>query len=373
MPKTAFSSHFARELDPDQLLALIGAASIDDITLEQREWIRIDVVCSCCGATGAQIVRESKSRATARAVRQPHFRFISPAGQDVHHKFCEFSTETSQQTNDTLINLANERSAETRYVRTLVCKGIENGIFDQGTIRAMRQWFFDFKSATRTCVTATPHAINWMEKLIKHSPYHRWPFHPVHAEMPGFNWKAAAKHQFTEDYSELLQWLLERRRASFFPNAFSRAKILSEKHFEQEVFDTSVLRPYYAKSVDLAVFVSKNSDFPKKNHPDGYRSHGVPVSLLALCALLLFVSDWKMNDAVGLFAKLLLAPSASDETLGNVMGLNPFHDYPAWETLALASELAPRSPSGLDYSALLDAIEVRLREEHQHWRETMSL
>lgn len=80
-----------------------------------------------------------------------------------------------------------------------------------------------------------------------------------------------------------------------------------------------------------------------------------------------------MNDAVGLFAKLLLAPSASDETLGNVMGLNPFHDYPAWETLALASELAPRSPSGLDYSALLDAIEVRLREEHQHWRETMSL
>lgn len=372
MPKTAFSTYFVREIDPEQLLALIKVASIDAISPEQREWIRHDVMCSSCGATGAQIVRESKARATAKAIRQPHFRFMSPTGQDAHHRFCEFSTEGSKESNETLIDFANERSAETRFVRSLVCKGIENRVFDQGSIRAMRQWFFDLKSETRIRVTATPDAIDWMEKLCRHPHYHRWPFRPVHAEMPGFNWQEAARNQFTEDHSDLLQWLSKRRKASLFPNAFGRAKALSEKHFEQEVFDTSALRPYYEKSVDLAYFVAKNSDFPNKNRLEYYRSRGAPVSLLALCALLLFVSDWNMDDAVGLFAKLILAPRASDETLGNVMGLNPFHDYSAWETLAIASELAARSPSNLDYTTLLEATESRMREEHQRWRDAMS-
>jgi hypothetical protein len=371
MPKTAFSSHFVRELDSEQLLKLIGVVSLDAIAPEQRDWIRGDVVCSSCGATGAQIVSESKSRATAKAVRQPHFRFTSPTGQDAHHRFCEFSREASTQSNETLIDFAKERSAETRFVRSLVCKGIENRVFDQGSIRAMRQWFFDLKSATRIRVNTTSDTINWMEKLCLHPHYRRWPFRPVHGEMPDFNWQEAAKYQFTEDHIDLLQWLFERRRASFFPSAFNRAKTLSEKHFEQEVFDTSVLQPYYEKSVDLALFVAKNSNYPNKNHSDDHRSRGAQGPLRALCALLLFVADWNMDEAVGLFAKLIVAPSASDETLGNVMGLNPFHDYHAWETLAIASELAARGPSSLDYTACLNAIERRLREEHQRWRGTM--
>tara|TARA_R110002012_G_scaffold17375_9_gene65799 strand:+ start:4455 stop:4622 length:168 start_codon:yes stop_codon:yes gene_type:complete len=52
-----------------------------------------------------------------------------------------------------------------------------------------------------------------------------------------------------------------------------------------------------------------------------------------------------MGDAVGLCAKLIAAPSASDETVGNIRGLNPFHDYQAWETLTVASELAAKSPA----------------------------
>lgn len=52
-----------------------------------------------------------------------------------------------------------------------------------------------------------------------------------------------------------------------------------------------------------------------------------------------------MGDAVGLFAKLIAAPSASDETVGNIIGLNPFHDYQAWETLTVTSELAAKSPA----------------------------
>ncbi|POF32285.1 hypothetical protein [Roseibium marinum] len=373
MPKTAFSSHFRRELDPEQLLVLIEVDSIDAISSEQRDWIRKDVVCSSCGAAGAQIVREAKSRSTTKALRQPHFRFISLTGQDAHHAFCEFSNETTMRSNDSLIDFATERSAETRYVRALVCKGIEIGIFDQGSIRAMRQWFFELKLKTRIRVTTTPDAIDWMESLWRHPSYHRWPFQPVHAEMPNFKWKEAAKYQFTEDHLDLLQWLRERKkRVGSLENSYGRAKKLLDKYFGQEVFDTSVLQPYYDKSVQLAFFFASNSDFPKKVRPWKYRLSGVPVSLLALCALLLFISDWNMDDAVGRFASMITAPNANDETLGNVIGLNPFHDYAAWETIFIASELAARSTSNLDYAAVLDAIELRLRKEHRRWRETMS-
>ncbi|MFY0309667.1 hypothetical protein ACFMBG_07190 [Leisingera sp. D0M16] len=372
MPKTAFSSHFRRELDPEQLLVLIGAASINAISNEQREWIREDVVCSSCGATGAQIVSEAKSRLTTKAVRQPHFRFMSPSGQDAHHAFCEFSSESPIKSSASLIDFASERSAETRYVRVLVCRGIENEVFDQGSIRGMRQWFFDIKSKTRTRVTATPNAIDWMEKLWRHQSHRRWPFRPVHAQMPNFNWEEAAKYQFTEEHFDLLQWLGERRRvASSFEVPYDRARILAGKYFGQEVFDVVALQPYYEKTVRLAFFVAENSDFPKKIHPVNYRSRGVPVSLLALCALLLFISDWNVDVAIGLFAKMISLPNAGDETLGNVMGLNPFHDYAAWETLSIASELAARSTFNLDYAGTLEVIELRLREEHQRWLESM--
>jgi len=376
MTETAFSTHYNSELDPEQLLARMRAVPIDSILPEdeiasnERELIRSDVVCPSCGATGAQIVRASKGRKTAKAVRKSHFRFVSAAEEDAHHKFCEFSTEASGESKEPLISFGKARSAETRFIRELVCKGIENGIFNQQSIRAMRQWFFDLKSTTRIHVTATSEAVDWMEALYRHSIYRRWPFQPVHAELPDFDWQQAAKHQFREDNHDLIEWLFDRRRRSVLLRASKRAKVLSEKHYGQEVFDTSVLRPFYEKTVDLASFVAQNSDFPndKKKDPTYYRSQGAPDFLLALCALLLFISDWNMDDAVGLFAKLLKAPNPSDETLGNVIGLNPFHDYAAWETLAIASELAAQSVSGFDYKAQMDTTELRIKEEYRLWR-----
>lgn len=377
MPKTAFSPYYGRELDPEQLLALMQSVSIDtvlpdaEISPADRAWIRANVVCSSCGAIGAQIVRTSMGRKTARAVRQSHFRFVSPTDEDAHHKFCEFSAEASGESNETLIDFAKARSKEAIFIRRLVCKGIENGIFDQQSIRNMRQWFFDLKSTTRIRVTATPVAVVWLNALSRHH-HRRWPFQPIHAELPGFNWNQAAKDQFTEDNIDLLQWLFDRRKECFFHNANTRAKVLSGKYAGQEVFDTSVLRPFYKKAVDLASFVAKNSDFPCQTHPENYRNQGPPTFFLALSALLLFISDWNIDEAVGLFAKLLNAPNPNDETLGNLIGLNPFHDYTAWETLVVASELAARSLSGLNYNTQLDAIELRLREEHRAWHTTMA-
>ena len=54
--------------------------------------------------------------------------------------------------------------------------------------------------------------------------------------------------------------------------------------------------------------------------------------------------------------------------LGNVIGLNPFHDYSAWRLVIASSEVAARSPNGLDYGARLAAIEAELREQHRLWK-----
>ncbi|RVG20025.1 hypothetical protein CN233_35615 [Sinorhizobium meliloti] len=91
-----------------------------------------------------------------------------------------------------------------------------------------------------------------------------------------------------------------------------------------------VLQPFYDKSVALCAFVGKNSKIPfSKTRPEYFRFNQAPAPLLALCALMLFVSDWDLNIAIGKFAKLLNAPEPADFSHGNVIGLNPFHDYAA--------------------------------------------
>jgi hypothetical protein len=94
--------------------------------------------------------------------------------------------------------------------------------------------------------------------------------------------------------------------------------------------------------------------------------------LLALCALVLFVSNWDMNAAITAFSRLLLAPAPSDLTLGNVIGLNPFHEYAAWRLVIVSGQVAAKSPGELDYNRQLAATEAALREQHRRWKEQQS-
>jgi len=63
--------------------------------------------------------------------------------------------------------------------------------------------------------------------------------------------------------------------------------------------------------------------------------------LLAFSALLLFISDWQLDAAVSRFAQIASSKLQADETLGNVMGLNPFHDFAAWAMLKSIQDLPP--------------------------------
>jgi hypothetical protein len=230
----------------------------------------------------------------------------------------------------------------------------------------MRQWFFDLRTASRFRVTVTPEQIEWTRCLRRHSHYQRWVFHPAQAEMPGFDWAAAAKYQFTEEYFSLFDLLSE---SPIEPQHWRRAQELTVKYREQEVFNVNTLRPHYDATLALCGFVARNAGMKLSPiRPEFFRWKGVPVPLLALCALMLFVSDWEINTAIAKFANLIKAPLPSDLSLGNVIGLNPFHEYTPWRLLQLSSDLATQSFTGLDYPGELAAIEARLREQHRLWK-----
>jgi heme oxygenase len=91
MATTAYSRHYAREIDVEQLAGLlrgtqpISAEQASDIDLKFSEWIRSDIQCSSCGRLGAQVVRSARARGTQKLIRQSHFRFVGQDGQDAHH------------------------------------------------------------------------------------------------------------------------------------------------------------------------------------------------------------------------------------------------------------------------------------------------
>ncbi|MCC8962251.1 hypothetical protein H8A95_07940 [Bradyrhizobium sp. Pear76] len=377
MPATAFSVRFARELDVDQLATLMTGENPTserdgaELLGASGEAIRADIQCSSCGKLGARVVRSARSRTSKAVVRQAHFRFVDPNGGDAHHPFCEFhGDDENRSAQASLLDFGSEKSTETRAVRLLVCKGIEQGLFDQRRIRDMRQWFFDLKSASRFTLATTPEAISWTRALHRHPSYQRWTFHPAQAEMPAFNWKNAARYQFTEDHQHLFHLI---KGIPIDDGICRQAEELLRKHYQSKVFDPTVLQRYYDAAVSLAGFVATNGgiDFGKVR-PDYYRLKGPPVALLALCALVLFVSNWEMNTAIAAFSRLLLAPAPRDLTLGNVIGLNPFHDYAAWRILILSAQVAAKSPNGLDYDRQLAATEAALREQHRRWKEQQS-
>jgi hypothetical protein len=371
---TAYSQHYAREIDVEQLAWLLSGRQavldekVPEIDPKWGEWIRSDIQCSSCGRIGAHVVRAARARETQKLIRQSHFRFAALDGKDAHHPFCEFYGEDDGvlRQPDGLVNLSSERSAETRLIRELVCKGIEQRLFNQATIRAMRQWFFELKVSSRFQVAVSPEQIEWTRCVRRHPHYQRWIFHPAQAEMPGFDWDAAAQYQFTEEHLPLFERIKDTPVEAAY---WRRAQELAIKHQSQEVFDAGALRPYYDAALTLCRFVAKNAGVKfSPIDPDYYRWKGPPIPLLALCGLSLFASNWDMNAAIAMFAKLLTSPAPADHALGNVIGLNPFHEYIPWRLVQISSEVAGYNVGGQDYPSHIAAIKARLREQYRLWK-----
>jgi hypothetical protein len=211
--------------------------------------------------------------------------------------------------------------------------------------------------------------IDWLAALQRHESYRRWVFHPAQGELPDFNWQTAAKYQFTQENLPLFDLA---RAVPFISDRDKRkAHALVTKYQGREVWDVRVLQPYYDAAIELATFIASNVSLQFGKMPAAnYRFSGAPAPLLALCALMLSISNWDMNAAIGRFGQLVAPPAPTDLSLGNVIGLNPFHDYTSWRIVILAADIAGQSPQGIDYSTQLRDIESRMREQHRLWRHT---
>ena len=375
MPITAYSKDAAREVDLEQWLTLNQYSIKDDpllkrIPVELKDKAARDIECCGCRAYGAMLVAVGRQHGVGRSVSQGHFRFGAAVDANPHHPLCDFYCDEQAPRNaDHLVNFASDRSTFTRVVRDLVCRGIRAGHFGQGDIRRMRLWFLDEKTAHAMPLDVTPELLNWCIDMDATRLARELPFQPEHGQMPGFNWAEAAKSEWRRRNAGLFE---ERpMRVHFRTETIERALKLIEPKGSATVLDPTVLREKYEAVVQLSEFAALYIFHLVGTKPktywrvDGLKSAGR--GLQALCALLLFMNDWDIARASSAFARLTTLPPAADGTEGNVMGLNPFHDYESWQILHEAKRVAARRTDDRPVAEQIDAIKTEMHIAHREW------
>ncbi|WP_372360697.1 hypothetical protein ACCQ10_11435 [Xanthomonas sp. NCPPB 1325] len=365
MPPSALSASLFR---PSLVLARKNwnqeRKTIDQIPDSWREILRTDLECPCCFVTGADVVKEAISKSSKKAIRQACFRFVSPG----HRPQCDYATNDSASfTPENLVAFGNANSNLTKAVRELVCSGIHTGEFSQKTIRDMRQWFFEEKIKTSFQVTLDSRVPGWLNTLWRiASPSLGQLPSEVRltreiAAVPGFDWSIESARVLGARYQAILDGVRERRL--WLHQIVDRIESLAKRYHGETVFDPTILQPKYEQSLSLARFISENYGPIKQANRSKYGD--VASCVLALAALLLFVSNWSLSQAIAIFARISALAGQADQTLGNVMGLNPFHDYEAWSKLRQIQDLGITLPERTDLQAERQQIEADLRASFQ--------
>ena len=135
-----------------------------------------------------------------------------------------------------------------------------------------------------------------------------------------------------------------------------RAKRIILTQQEQKLISMEPLRPKFETTARLAGLMAEYGDLPlKKRRSLGGNYGDTPESLLAFSAAVLFVSDWDESAALARFGRIIASAPPEDMTLGNVIGLNPFHDFAPLEIVRFVSELPPVTERTYDFDAELAA------------------
>lgn len=345
MPLTAFSVSRQQELDVDQLLQLFAdqhqrpkLKRSEPIPEIWKQVIHADVECPTCFAKGAELVRATSSKVTGEAIKQAYFRF--PGG---HNVFCDFAALSPGEAPEGLVQFSSTaRDGLSRAVRDLVCKGIHLGLLDQARIRSMREWFHNKKASAGFQVTLDPKVFQWVAAVQAAA----WPvrYQPqwltISNELlgvPGFQMKTAMEVMLSRRHESLLIFLSE--RTVMLRPMVSRIEKLLNANSSRLVFDPTILKVEYGATFELSRFISNHYHPIHKALGRSYVDVKACKPLMAFTALLLFLSDWDLNKAASLFAQIASYRGDADQNLGNVMGLNPFHDYDAWAALKVLQEI----------------------------------
>ncbi|MDZ5436841.1 hypothetical protein T3H00_29845 [Pseudomonas fluorescens] len=346
MPLTAFSASRQMELDVDQLLQYLAdihqrgklkpKEPIPDIW---KQTIHSDLECPACFVRGAEVVRASSSKVTGEAVKQAYFRF--PGG---HHPFCDFAILPTGEAPEGLVQfISTARDGISRAIRDLVCKGIQIGVMDQVKIRGMREWFHHRKLSSQFHVSLDQQVLQWVAAVqsgawpVKYQP--QWlTVNQELLDIPGFDLRTATEVMLARRHASLLTYLLE--RAGMIRPLVSRIAKLASDHQGRSAFDPTSLKTEYDATLALAHFISHHYEPVRRAiGRASYSAMKGSKPLMAFTALLLFLSNWNLNQAAVLFARIAGYKGYVDQSLGNVMGLNPFHDYEAWSALKVIQEI----------------------------------
>jgi hypothetical protein len=243
--------------------------------------------------------------------------------------------------------------ADTRLLRRLVCQALGARIFEKADIFAMRRWFLDARDQYSFLVMAKPERIVWSYGLLRLRGERPLEFRPSHRAMPGFRAIRAAQRHMLHQYREVVS-----TARGLFLSARVRDETarLAKRYAGTSIIDLSPLEPQYDLTRRLAFLMVDLGDLKLSKTKHLQYGDRVSEALMALSATLLFVCDWNLDAALERFAKILAAPEPTDLSLGNVMGLNPFHDFASLRFLRWVNDQPPMNRE-FDFDAELKAVQ----------------
>lgn len=357
MAITVYSKRFKSELDKEQLERLYlenVSENLDDF----RRFVLEDVECPMCNVTGAHYVSEGYSRVTSKKVKQAHFAFRKPDDTDAHKVFCDHYAgpdKVRDSGGDAFIKFGKDGSEVTILVRELVCRGIEHKVFNQTDIRNMRKWFTDLRESGNIVISYSPHVINLLRaSFYSQSDAGKYEVQDGMQHESWFNINDEVYKSLRNKYPTFFEIDLNTKENNplmqLYSNTFARqAHRLVKKDKGIRVFDRRELHEKYVAAMHLSTTITKQYDFLR-------RKFTTPLSimknnqLLAVSALILFVSDWNEKIASEKFKMLANAGTSTMPNAGNVIGMNPFIHYEAWKVIHRIQDLIDSLPdlSNLD-------------------------
>lgn len=372
MAITVYSKIFKRELDKEQLESLY-LKNVSDSFDGFRRFVHEDAECPICNVTGAHYVSEGYSRITSKKVKQAHFAFRKPDGTDAHKIFCDHYSgpdKVRDSGSDAFIKFGKDGSKVTMLVRELVCRGIENKVFNQTDIRNMRKWFTDLRESGSIVIGFSPHVIN----LLRASFYGQSGSGKYEVEEgiqyeSWFNINDEVYKSLRYKYPLLSNIDLDTKENNplirLYSNTLARqAHRLVMKDKGIRIFDRRELNDKYVAAMHLSTTITRQYDFLR-------RKFTTPLSimrnnqLLAVSALLLFVSGWDEKLAMGKFNMLANASASVIPDAGNVIGMNPFIHYDAWKVIHRVQDLIDSLPDFSNLDEEFQAEKQRLSELYE--------
>ncbi len=234
----------------------------------------------------------------------------------------------------------------------------------------MRKWFTDLRESGNVVISYSPHVIN----LVRASFYSHGDSgkYEVQEGMQYESWfnindevYKSLKHNYPSFFNIDLNTKENNPLMRLYSNTLARQVhrlVIRDKGLR--VFDRRVLNDKYVAAMHLSTTITKQYDFLR-------RKFTTPLSimrnnqLLALSALLLFVSEWDEEKAIEKFNMLANAGTSTMSDAGNVIGMNPFVHYDAWKIIHRIQDLIDSLPDFSNLDEEFQAEKHRLSELYE--------